>query len=55
MANPRILAGRNLLFVSALSLGGTYMILKSKTLAVKQQDKQNGDYSVTVDRSGGGI
>jgi hypothetical protein len=28
------------------------MILKSKTLAVKQQDRASGDYSVTVDRSG---
>ena len=42
---------RNLAFFSVISLGGTYMILKSRTLAAKQE-KKAGDYSVSVDRSG---
>jgi hypothetical protein len=28
------------------------MIIKSKTLAARQKERQIGDYSVTVDRSG---
>ncbi|KAF2010076.1 hypothetical protein BU24DRAFT_428112 [Aaosphaeria arxii CBS 175.79] len=48
----RIAGPRNLALLSVISLGGTYMILKSKTLAVKQDNRTAGDYSVSVDRSG---
>jgi hypothetical protein len=41
---------RNLAFFSLFSLGGGYLTLKSRALAVKQ--RETGDYSVTVDRSG---
>jgi hypothetical protein len=33
-------------------LGGAYMIVKARTLAIKQQEKEVRDYSVSVDRSG---
>ncbi|KAF2268836.1 hypothetical protein CC78DRAFT_575821 [Lojkania enalia] len=49
MANPSFLTGRNFFLLSIASLGGTYMILRSRTLTEKQREK--GDYSVTVDRS----
>jgi len=41
---------RNVALLSFFSLGGGYLMLKSRTLAVKQ--RAAGDYSVTVDRSG---
>jgi hypothetical protein len=41
---------RNFALLSFFSLGGGYLMLKSRTLAVKQ--RAAGDYSVTVDRSG---
>jgi hypothetical protein len=41
---------RTLAFLSLFSLGGGYLTLKSRALAVKQ--RETGDYSVTVDRSG---
>ncbi|PSN62319.1 hypothetical protein BS50DRAFT_638855 [Corynespora cassiicola Philippines] len=53
MAYSRFFTTRNLAFFSVLSLGGGYMVIKSRALAVKQ--RETGDYSVTVDRSGGGI
>jgi hypothetical protein len=37
---------------SLFSLGGGYLALKSRTLAEKQRVRANGDYHVTVDRSG---
>lgn len=43
---------RTFTFFTIASLAGTYMILKSRTVATKQQEKAAGDYSVTVDRSG---
>ena len=43
---------RNLTFLSIISLGSGYMMLKSRTLAVKQKERAIGDYSVSVDRSG---
>ncbi|KAF2659157.1 hypothetical protein K491DRAFT_216418 [Lophiostoma macrostomum CBS 122681] len=52
MAYSRLFAPRNLAFFSVVSLGGTYAILKSRTLAAKQNEKAAGDYSVSVDRSG---
>ena len=41
---------RNLACLSIFSLAGSYLVLKSRTLATKQ--RENGDFSVTVDRSG---
>ncbi|OAG09847.1 uncharacterized protein CC84DRAFT_1160897 [Paraphaeosphaeria sporulosa] len=53
MAYSRLFTPRNLAFFSMFSLGGGYLTMKSRALAVKQRER--GDYSVTVDRSGGGI
>ncbi|KAF2451719.1 hypothetical protein P171DRAFT_478747 [Karstenula rhodostoma CBS 690.94] len=53
MAYSRLFTPRNLALVSIFSLGGGYLALKSRALAIKQ--RESGDYSVTVDRSGGGI
>ncbi|KAF1919557.1 hypothetical protein BDU57DRAFT_144313 [Ampelomyces quisqualis] len=41
---------RNVSLISLFSLGGGYLMLKSRTFAEKQ--KAAGDYSVPVDRSG---
>ncbi|KAF2871727.1 hypothetical protein BDV95DRAFT_493928 [Massariosphaeria phaeospora] len=43
---------RNIALFSVVSLGGGYMMLKSKTLAEKQRERATGDFSVSVDRSG---
>lgn len=43
---------RNLAFFSMLSLGGGYLMIKSRTLAAKQRERAVGDFSVSVDRSG---
>ncbi|KAK7187656.1 hypothetical protein PSPO01_06390 [Paraphaeosphaeria sporulosa] len=50
MAYSRLFTPRNLAFFSMFSLGGGYLTMKSRALAVKQRER--GDYSVTVDRSG---
>ncbi|KAH7394927.1 hypothetical protein DE146DRAFT_616169, partial [Phaeosphaeria sp. MPI-PUGE-AT-0046c] len=44
------LSSRNITLLSMFSLGGGYLMTKSRTLAEKQ--RAAGDYSVTVDRSG---
>jgi hypothetical protein len=51
-ANTSAHRPRNLTFLSIFSLGGGYMMIKSRTLAARQKERQIGDYSVTVDRSG---
>ncbi|KAH7061971.1 hypothetical protein BKA63DRAFT_527175 [Paraphoma chrysanthemicola] len=55
MAYSRLLSPRNVTLFSLLSLGGGYFMIKSRTLAEKQRNRAAGDYSVTVDRSGGGV
>ncbi|KAF2241073.1 hypothetical protein BU26DRAFT_525600 [Trematosphaeria pertusa] len=55
MAYSRLFTPRNFAIFSFLSLGGGYMMLKSRALAAKQRERAVGDYSVSVDRSGGGI
>ena len=35
-----------------MSLGGGFLMIKSKALAEQQRERAAGDYSVTVDRSG---
>jgi len=35
-----------------MSLGGGFLMIKSKALADQQSERATGDYSVTVDRSG---
>jgi hypothetical protein len=35
-----------------MSLGGGFLMMKSRALAEQQGEKAAGDYSVTVDRSG---
>ncbi|KAF2789558.1 hypothetical protein K505DRAFT_328144 [Melanomma pulvis-pyrius CBS 109.77] len=55
MAYSRLFTPRNLTFLSILSLSGGYIMVKSRTLAAKQKERAVGDYSVSVDRSGGGI
>lgn len=41
---------RSLSLLSIISLSGGYIMLRSRGLTVKP--RENGDYSVTVDRSG---
>ncbi|PVI03581.1 hypothetical protein DM02DRAFT_612063 [Periconia macrospinosa] len=56
MAYSRIFTPRGFAFISAFSLGGGYLVLKSSRAAVAhRQQREAGDYSVEVDRSGGGI
>ncbi|KAF2467660.1 uncharacterized protein BDR25DRAFT_305427 [Lindgomyces ingoldianus] len=55
MAYSRLFTTRSLTLFSVLSLGGGYIMLKSRVLASKQKERAAGDYSVSVDRSGGGI
>ncbi|KAF2631160.1 hypothetical protein BU25DRAFT_407698 [Macroventuria anomochaeta] len=55
MPYPRVLTPRTFTLITAMSLGGGYLMIKSKSLAEKQRERAAGDYSVTVDRSGGGI
>ena len=43
---------RNVAIFSLMSLGGSYLIMKSRTLAEKKRERAVGDYSVSVDRSG---
>ncbi|KAF2703571.1 hypothetical protein K504DRAFT_392080 [Pleomassaria siparia CBS 279.74] len=43
---------RNLTFFSIFSLGGGYMMMKSRALETRQKERAAGDYSVSVDRSG---
>ncbi|OCK93037.1 uncharacterized protein K441DRAFT_567913 [Cenococcum geophilum 1.58] len=43
---------RNIAILSLMSLGGSYFIMKSRTLAEKKRERAVGDYSVSVDRSG---
>ncbi|XPS76957.1 hypothetical protein M3J09_008999 [Ascochyta lentis] len=50
-----IFSPRTFTLITAVSLGGGYLMIKSRSLAEKQRDRVAGDYSVTVDRSGGGI
>jgi hypothetical protein len=35
-----------------MSLGGGFLMIKSRSLAEQQRERAAGDYSVTVDRSG---
>jgi hypothetical protein len=37
---------------SLASLGSGYFVIKSKTMADRQRARAEGDYTVTVDRSG---
>ncbi|OCL14397.1 hypothetical protein AOQ84DRAFT_351525 [Glonium stellatum] len=55
MAYTSFFNRRNIAIFSLLSLGGSYFIIKSRTLAEKKRERAVGDYSVSVDRSGGGI
>ncbi|KAF1944403.1 hypothetical protein EJ02DRAFT_420475 [Clathrospora elynae] len=55
MPYSRLLTSRNFAIFSLFSLGGGYFMVKSRTLAEKKRAREAGDYSVTVDRSGGGI
>ncbi|KAF2494276.1 hypothetical protein BU16DRAFT_619420 [Lophium mytilinum] len=55
MAPSRFFNGRNLAIFSVFTFGGSYILFKSRALAAKKQNKAIGDYSVSVDRSGGGI
>jgi hypothetical protein len=43
---------RNVALLSIFSLSGGYMMVKSRALAERQRQRAQGDYSVTVDRSG---
>ncbi|OCK83596.1 hypothetical protein K432DRAFT_379373 [Lepidopterella palustris CBS 459.81] len=54
MAYSKFFNGRNLALFSFLSLGGSYFFMKSRTLA-QNKERAVGDYSVSVDRSGGGV
>ncbi|OSS45019.1 hypothetical protein B5807_09134 [Epicoccum nigrum] len=55
MPYSRILSSRTFTLLTAMSLGGGFLMMKSRALAEQQGEKAAGDYSVTVDRSGGGI
>ncbi|KAF2396524.1 hypothetical protein EJ06DRAFT_559663 [Trichodelitschia bisporula] len=46
---------RNLAVFSLLTLGGSYFVLKSRTLAAKRRQRLEGDFHVDASRSGGGI
>ncbi|CAI6342118.1 unnamed protein product [Periconia digitata] len=50
MAYSRLFTPRGFAFLSAFSFAGGYMALKSRAMSQRQRDV--GDYSVTVDRSG---
>ncbi|KAF1362886.1 hypothetical protein EJ07DRAFT_58520, partial [Lizonia empirigonia] len=52
MPYSRILTPRTFTLITAMSLGGGYLMVKSRSLSEKQSDRLAGDYSVTVDRSG---
>ena len=43
---------RNMTLFTLASLGSGYFVVKSKTLADRQRARVDGDYTVTVDRSG---
>ncbi|KAF3052604.1 hypothetical protein E8E11_010247 [Didymella keratinophila] len=49
-----ILTPRNFTLFTAMSLGGI-LIVKSRSLAEQRRENVAGDYSVRVERSGGGI
>ncbi|UPX18785.1 uncharacterized protein EKO05_0009077 [Ascochyta rabiei] len=55
MPYSRILTPSTFTLITAMSLGGGYLMTKSRPSAELQRDRNDGDYSVTVDRSGGGI
>ncbi|KAH4046283.1 hypothetical protein HBI56_172710 [Parastagonospora nodorum] len=55
MAYSRLLTPRNIGLLSIFSLGGGYFMVKSRSLAERQRVRAEGDYSVAVHRSGGGI
>ncbi|KAF2834435.1 hypothetical protein M501DRAFT_1001202 [Patellaria atrata CBS 101060] len=46
---------RNVSIFVLLSLGGSYAILKARTLSEKRKQRLQRDYSVHTSRSGGGI
>ncbi|KAF5847480.1 hypothetical protein GGP41_000181 [Bipolaris sorokiniana] len=52
MTYSRLLTPRSMAVLSIISLGGGYFTLKSRTLADKQRVRSNGDFAVSVDRSG---
>jgi hypothetical protein len=43
---------RTMALFSLASLGSGYFVIKSKTMADRQRARAEGDYTVTVDRSG---
>jgi hypothetical protein len=45
-------SSRTLTLLTAMSLGGGFLMIKSRSLAEQQRERAAGDYSVTVDRSG---
>ncbi|KAF2750481.1 hypothetical protein M011DRAFT_244017 [Sporormia fimetaria CBS 119925] len=49
----KLLAPRTLSMMSCAVLGGTYLMVKSRAVAVKRRQRAAGDYSVDVDRSAG--
>ncbi|KAJ8109943.1 hypothetical protein OPT61_g7083 [Boeremia exigua] len=50
MPYSRIFTPRTFTLITAMSLGGGYLMIKSKALAEQQRERGVGDYSVTVDR-----
>ncbi|KAF2728309.1 hypothetical protein EJ04DRAFT_516714 [Polyplosphaeria fusca] len=54
MAFERLLTPRNATLL-VVSLGGGIIMLKARASAAKQKERAVGDYSVSVDRSGGGV
>lgn len=43
---------RNISLFSLATLGGGYFMMKARSGSLAEQKRANGDYSVTVDRSG---
>ncbi|KAF2754494.1 hypothetical protein EJ05DRAFT_479470 [Pseudovirgaria hyperparasitica] len=46
---------RALAFFGVVSLGGSYMLMKTRAITAQREQRQVGDYSVSTTRSGGGI
>ena len=45
-------SSRTFTLLTAMSLGGGFLMIKSRALAEQQRERAAGDYSVAVDRSG---
>ncbi|KAF2271349.1 uncharacterized protein EI97DRAFT_437938 [Westerdykella ornata] len=55
MSYTKLFGSRNLAIAAFASLGGSYLLLRSRLVPAKQKERPAGDFSVSVDRSGGGI